>query len=147
MTKNCQNLECRKLFIPRNINQKVCSKACRRAEFVRTYQSHNPKTALTSGTVGAIGELLVGADLLARGYEVFRALSPACSCDLAILRDGVLLAVEVRTGYRGKSGKVSWQRRGLSDEVQWAVLLVNREGEREIVYDPPLSSGASGRLV
>jgi hypothetical protein len=60
----------------------------------------NKPLGLASATVGALGELLVAADLLIRGYEVFRAISPSCSCDLAILKDGKLLRVEVRTGYR-----------------------------------------------
>jgi hypothetical protein len=58
---------------------------------------------LNAGTVGAIGELIVSADLLQKGYEVFRALSPSSSCDLAILtKEKKLIRVEVKTGYRTK---------------------------------------------
>jgi serine/threonine protein kinase len=53
----------------------------------------------SSGAAGAISKLLIAADLLKRGYAVFRALSPSCPCDLAILHNGQLLAVEGRTGY------------------------------------------------
>src|SRR5229473_1308913 len=42
---------------------------------------------LSASKVGAISELVVTADLLAKGFDVFRALSPAASCDLAIVRD------------------------------------------------------------
>lgn len=45
---------------------------------------------------GAIGELLVASDLLSRGYEVFRPLCAASSCDLAYIRDGHLVRVEVK---------------------------------------------------
>lgn len=52
---------------------------------------------LSSGAVGALRELLVASDLMYRGYEVFRALSPASPCDLLILYDGQTKRVEVRT--------------------------------------------------
>jgi hypothetical protein len=57
-------------------------------------------TALMSGraNTGAVSELLASADLLRRGYDVFRAVSPQCPCDLVAMRDGVCLRVEVRTG-------------------------------------------------
>lgn len=53
---------------------------------------------IPTGTVGAIGELRVAIDLLSKKYEVFKALSPSCSCDLAILKNGKLKTIEVRTG-------------------------------------------------
>ncbi len=49
---------------------------------------------------GAISELAVAVDLMYRGFEVFRALSPASSCDLIIYRDGKALRVEVKTDRR-----------------------------------------------
>lgn len=60
---------------------------------------------LPTGTVGAINELRVSVDLMARGYAVFRALSPSCPCDLAILKDDNLIRVEVKTGYRLCNGR------------------------------------------
>jgi len=58
-----------------------------------------------TGTVGAISELRVCVDLLSRGFEVFRAVSQSCSCDLAILKSGQLLRIEVKTGYKRTDGK------------------------------------------
>lgn len=64
-------------------------------------------SGLPTGTTGAIGELRVAVDLMQRGFEVFRAISPSCSCDLAVLHAGGLLRIEVRTGYKNKStGKI-----------------------------------------
>lgn len=54
---------------------------------------------LSTGVVGTINELRVCVDLLLKGYEVFRSVSSMCSCDLAILKDGKLLRLEVKTGY------------------------------------------------
>ena len=49
-------------------------------------------------TRGAIGELRVAADLLARGRPVFEAASPASVCDLVYIdRRGHFVRVEVRT--------------------------------------------------
>jgi len=73
----------------------------------------------------------VAVDLLARGYEVFHAFSPSCSCDLAILKDRSLLRVEVKTGYRWK-GKVhhAKPRDGCFD-----IIAVVIEGE-PVIYEP-----------
>lgn len=49
------------------------------------------------GKTGAIVELAVAVDLLRRGFDVFRALSPSCSCDLVALKPGLVLRIEVRT--------------------------------------------------
>jgi hypothetical protein len=48
--------------------------------------------------------------LLGLGYEVFRSLSPSATCDLAILKEGHLLRVEVRTGYIRPNGAVTTRR-------------------------------------
>lgn len=55
-------------------------------------------SGLASGTVGAISEMRAAIDLMGQGFEVFRALSPSCSCDLAVLKNGAVVRVEVRTG-------------------------------------------------
>lgn len=72
-------------------------------------------------TRGAVAELLVAANLMAEGFEVFRALSAACSCDLAVLCNGRLVRVEVRTGARRLDGTlpVPYRKadRGRSDVI------------------------------
>lgn len=72
------------------------------------YRALNPKPLLSTGTTGAVSELVASVDLLRKGYEVFRALSPSCSCDLAILKDHQLLRIEVRTGKRSATGKITY---------------------------------------
>src|SRR6267378_5697869 len=86
---------------------KFCSGDCSRTAAREAWRRDNPRLSIATATVGTIGELNVGADLLRKGYEVFRALSPACSCDLAVLKAGKLLRVEVTTGYRTKSGRLA----------------------------------------
>lgn len=48
--------------------------------------------------LGAGHELKVAADLMYRGYYVFRSLSPQCPCDMVALggTDGRLLRIEVK---------------------------------------------------
>jgi hypothetical protein len=60
------------------------------------------------GTVGAMHELLVCADLLKRGYAVFRSVSPNAYCDMLMAKDGAILRVEVTTGCRTISGSLSF---------------------------------------
>lgn len=55
------------------------------------------KKTIPTGTSGAIKEYLVIIDLLSKGFEVFRASSPSCSCDLVASKDAITLRVEVKT--------------------------------------------------
>ncbi len=102
-----------------SVHVRYCSPACR----MRAHDAHrrawetaqrdawdpSPSMvwAIPASTVGAMHELLVAADLMRRGYEVFRSLSPAASCDLLIRRDdGLTARVEVRTVRRNREGRV-----------------------------------------
>jgi hypothetical protein len=90
----------------------------------------------SSSDTGVIYELVVSVDLMRRGYEVFRAVSHASSCDLIVRRlsDGFLLRVEVTTGYRRKNGELGWVRH---DESRYDLLAVVVDGAL-IFYMPPL---------
>ena len=55
------------------------------------------KRQTNRSTVGALSELRAAADLIKKGYEVFRALDPSASCDLIALKEGRTLRVQVRT--------------------------------------------------
>lgn len=84
----------------------TCSKECARAEKQQKRLQQGQVLGLPTGTIGAIGELVVAADLLLKGYAVFRALSPSCPCDLALLCEDQLYRVEVTTGHRTTDGKL-----------------------------------------
>jgi hypothetical protein len=56
--------------------------------------------ALSTGTTGAIAEMVVCVDLLRRGWAAFRAVSPSCPCDVIAMRDSQVHRIEVRTGHR-----------------------------------------------
>ncbi len=101
------------------------------------YES-NPYVGRTTGDTGAISELRVCVDLMVKGYEVFRAISPASSCDLLVLHDGTkILRMEVRTAPKNKmDGKLIKNKNDKDhqhhvDHFVW----VSCSG---IEYDPPL---------
>ena len=78
---------------------KFCSKSCQQ-KYARSVNYGECPKFLQSGSMGALAEILVSADLMRRGYQVFRALSPNAPCDLIVLNNGFPLLVEVRTGLR-----------------------------------------------
>ena len=77
--------------------KRFCTIECRAEAYkkCRAGSSDAPKAY-----IGAAHELLVCADLLKKGYPVFRAMSPQCPCDVAFLVGRRLYRVEVKTGYR-----------------------------------------------
>lgn len=136
MTKRCS--QCDKLFDvrPKYPWQKFCSNSCRQA--FNSIRFHLPSLGeslqLAASTVGALNELRVAVDLMARGFHVFRALSPACECDLIATSNGKVLRVEVKTGYRRKSGKVTGAPIRNSDSFDILALAT----VDEIIYQPAL---------
>lgn len=115
---------CGKVFTPTGRNQSYCEPRCRR--------EHQQHLGISSGTLGAIGELQVATDLLSKGYEVFRAVSPNCSADMVIRRDGRLFVVEVKTGRRGTSGRPVYPAPKYNVDIV-AVVLPD-----EIIYVPDM---------
>lgn len=117
---------------------KFCSAECLKESSRKGYQKLNPTTfrGTTSATTGAISELRAAVDLLSKGFNVFRALSPSCPCDLAVLKDGQLLKIEVRTAYVSTSGKLyrNINKRDNSDNIDaYAWVLPDK-----VVYEPEL---------
>lgn len=116
--------------------QKYCSFECRREGQRRNYQLLNPFLGINRSTTGAISELRVAVDLMSKGYHVFRAMSPACPCDLIIFKESSPSRVQVRTSYMTPSGKV-YAHRDKRDHTKkidvYAFVLSDR-----IVYEPSL---------
>lgn len=117
-----------------------CSKHCAKAHRVQKYKRNNPYPqewykGLSTGTVGACHELLVCADLIRRGWSVYRALSPAASCDMLALFEDRIFRVEVTTGVRGDRGELKMPAK---DAARFDLLaVVERSGN--ISYFPELS--------
>ena len=88
----------------------------------------------STGKLGALGELLASADLMKRGFEVYRAISPASSCDLCVIKNSRKYSVEVRTGHRTADGKIATMRA----KVRADFLAVVLHYENTVVYEPSL---------
>lgn len=83
-----------------------CSSRCR--NLLRTEKVKTPLAGLNTGMKGAIGELVVCADLLSKGFEVYRAVSATSKSDLVIIpSSGQPVRVEVTTGTYRNDGSVS----------------------------------------
>lgn len=91
---------------------------------------------ISSSDVGALNELRVCADLMAQGFYVYRALSPAAPFDLMVLsRSGIVFSVEVKTAYDRPGGTYT-TRINQSGFDHLACVFLDR-----IVYQPPLPEG------
>lgn len=147
-------VECGATYLRRSKQKLYCTSAClkkseerRRVPVYMTaiIQAERGRR-LSTGAIGALGELRACADLIERGYFVFRAVSPASPCDLiALSPSGLLLRIEVRCGARRVNGAktyvpVSEHRRPLVD----AVAVVFRD-EIEYVPELPELPGAPGK--
>ena len=121
---NCVN--CGKFIShSRTSKRKYCSAQCAKEYNRNLYMDKNSRgyEHLTSGQMGAVSELLVSAELMKLGYEVFRAVSPSSSCDLVCIKNGETFRVEVRTGKRSDEGKVAVTR-GPKDYGRSDILAV-----------------------
>ena len=131
--------ECEQSFHPLNGNHVYCSKQCNSRATARRYErfAQHPVAVIPKGTIGAISELRVSADLMARGYHVFRAMSPACPGDLMVFKgEQSPILVEVRTGQRSPTtGRVSYAKLRANQTTVGliAVVLFDR-----ILYEPNL---------
>ncbi len=110
MKHNLKCEECSKEFIHIMSHTKTCSEDCRSKRAIKKWGRYSDKS-IASGTVGAVSEITISADLMKKGYAVFRSLSPACFCDVIATKGNEMLRVEIRTGYSAVNGKVSFPTR------------------------------------
>jgi len=88
-------------------------------------------------THGTINELLAAADLMRRGYDVYRALCFNSRCDLVAIRGEVILRVEVKTGRYNSAGvgKAMGIHKGQREHCD-SIAAVFADGA--ILYEPPI---------
>jgi hypothetical protein len=123
-------LGCGKEFQPRKNYHIYCSQKC--AEPTYRPDRYHFEKSIPSGTVGAIGELYVSLWLMRNGWDVYRALSPAASCDIAAIKENRLYRFEVRTGYRNRAGQVCYPKKSIRAENVAVVIYP----EPELVFLP-----------
>jgi hypothetical protein len=102
------------------------------------YKSKNTQLNVCTGTVGAIGELRVCVDLLIKGYNVYRSVSPASESDLAVTKGKRFYRIEVTTGYLDYKGNIINNKKYADQSKFDIVAIVLTSGE--ITYMPELES-------
>lgn len=107
--KKC--LQCSTIIPPSRIESHpsimFCSPACQR-EFHIPNRAKERKL-IPKGDLGSVSELLVCADLINRGFMVFRVVHPHSPFDLiAVPRKNPTqrIAIEVKTGYKLRNGQI-----------------------------------------
>ena len=130
-------VHCGARFAPRKRAHIYCNPRCRTLSENARRQVTNPNryAHLPVGTVGALHELVVSADLMRLGFHVFRALSPACPCDLVVITgSGSLVRVEVKTSNRRPDGRNVPNLTAIDQERADVYAFVSQDGE--ILYFP-----------
>lgn len=94
--------QCGELFAPVSTRHRYCCTKCKRQANDQRFVSD--EVDLSSGKRGALSELLVSADLIERGYDVFRAVSQSAPCDLVAMRGDNIFRIEVRTSNKKAEG-------------------------------------------
>lgn len=122
---------------------KYCSHIClRKSERERWAVLNEGRSPNRKGQTGATHKLMVCVDLMWKGYEVFRALSPDCPCDMIVMKDGEFLRVQVTTGYKNKSDAITYPHK---DPSLYDLLAVIVNGE--ICYNPTVSTKTRNRSI
>jgi hypothetical protein len=118
---------------------KYCSIKCQKESYHKKYlesnvpRAHNRNLNIPGGTTGAIHELQVCADLLSRGYHVYRSQSQHAPCDIVIIANDKLLRVEVTTGQKYLKG---WSYPPRTDRHKYDVLAIGfPDGEIKYIND------------
>lgn len=111
---------CNKPFKRKTHNHVICSDECR-----EKFYAKEPGVDLSSGTVGAISELMVSAQLLKEGWCVFRSLSSTAFCDIVAIKNGTIRLIEVRTGTQSASGVISYPKITHGPITEYAVWVKN----------------------
>ena len=119
-----------------------CNNKCRK-EHLRELRGDLSDVYMPPTTKGAIAELKTCADLLKKGYHVFKAVSPSCPCDLVIWDgDNTIELVEVKSVVRDKKGGVVKPGFSLEKGEKHTVLAMVIHAEDKIVYEPYLCNNS-----
>ncbi len=98
---------------------------------------------------GAWGELRACAELLSRGYYVFRNVGPNCPFDLAVYRDGKFWRVEVKCLHWSKSHDnrpLLTPMFSYPQNAEWDILAVAAD-DRTFLFDAPVVFPDVNRVI
>lgn len=109
----------------------------------RLHPPRKPKARLITGGVpqdishavaGTISELLVAADLMARGWQVFRPLTAATGHDIIAVRKGTILTIEVRSAHANNSGRLIYNKKADCKSAHYGLVVTGQP----VTYEPDL---------
>lgn len=123
---------CGENYTKQTKRQRFCTPKCSSAYGFEVYVPAYGD-GLTVQTKGAISELRVAVDLLARGFHVYRSMSSTAPWDLVVaIPSGKLVRIEVKSSAVNKNGSVSaYTEKNVYDVVCYAT-------RDSLVYIPPL---------
>jgi hypothetical protein len=93
-----------------------------------------PPVLITASVAGKCAEMLVAADLLARGWQVFLPVFSNRGHDLCAYVPGHLVSIEVRSARRSQTGNIVFSKR-VTDYSMYYALVIRGE---VIKYVPEL---------
>lgn len=131
----CHRRDCRKTFLKKGKTwkKKYCSNDCLKLD-TGTQTFFNETKVLNSSKLGAISEVYVAFDLMKKGYDVYRALSPSSDSDLVAIKKDVVLTVEVKTGKYNSTGGFNYCKKNIKSSITAVVLY----RDSKIIYIPDL---------
>lgn len=113
-----------------------CSNLCALAHRQSQKLPNGVADCVSIGGVGAIGELLVCADLLRRGYDVFRSVSPNGPFDVVACSGDRTIRIEVKVCAEYMDGSRVTRKREPDNPFDVIAMVYLNSGS--IVYDPSL---------
>ncbi len=139
-TKYCE--QCGDIIPPKRFKNQpphkvlYCSKECGQLSVQQRYDLLNERdpdmVQLNQGTSGVHCRCCIPR----RSYHVFRSQSPACPCDLIIMKGDCVQRVEVRTGNINLNGTFSYSKNRL-ELHEYDILAVVIRG-KDVVYTPDI---------
>jgi hypothetical protein len=137
--RKCKEPKPQSDFQPCEFKSKRMWCRCCKREHSRLWMRANPQPCprkpyegeLSPGSKGSLAELVVCADLLDKGFAVFRSVSPNCFCDLIAIKGSEERRIEVRTGAYTPNGLVTFVRSHDPRATEFAVYV---HADRSIHY-------------
>lgn len=131
---------CKKEFESKIGNNKFCSRSCRNNGATLNTVKYHRSDKLDNSSIGAASEMIVCANLLFKGFEVFKAISPSATWDLIAIKpeQPIAIKLQIKTVNRYVSNdKVSTPG---TNALNYDCLVVVIPEENYIEYRPDLDS-------
>ena len=93
-----------------------------------------PVSRVSPSVAGKISELLVAADLMARGWQVFFPVYSNKGHDIVAIKNDKIITVEVRSGSKSKTGLVSCYKRPEDHSDHYGIVATGEP----VHYEPAL---------